>query len=197
MTPRWALRRGLERGDWAAVGIASERRMDAPQAPRAWRDHAAIDALLAGARDAGATAGKVCGAGGGGCIVCLTPAGASRRRRRRDDGRRGHGAALLSRGARTEARHGIEREPDRGCAQRNQEALLQRHPRHDRPRSRHARWSSSRPCPTKTRGSRWPSTWTACRRCGASGRDSRHRAKANGRRQKARTSRHNTETRRG
>jgi D-glycero-alpha-D-manno-heptose-7-phosphate kinase len=32
----------------------------------------AIDALLERARAAGATAGKVCGAGGGGCLFCLT-----------------------------------------------------------------------------------------------------------------------------
>jgi D-glycero-alpha-D-manno-heptose-7-phosphate kinase len=32
----------------------------------------AIDALLDKARQAGATAGKVCGAGGGGCLFCLT-----------------------------------------------------------------------------------------------------------------------------
>ena len=32
----------------------------------------AIDALLDRARKAGATAGKVCGAGGGGCLFCLT-----------------------------------------------------------------------------------------------------------------------------
>jgi D-glycero-alpha-D-manno-heptose-7-phosphate kinase len=31
----------------------------------------AIDALLAAARTAGATGGKVCGAGGGGCLFCL------------------------------------------------------------------------------------------------------------------------------
>ena len=30
-----------------------------------------IDALLAGAVEAGATAGKVCGAGGGGCLLCV------------------------------------------------------------------------------------------------------------------------------
>jgi D-glycero-alpha-D-manno-heptose-7-phosphate kinase len=32
----------------------------------------AIDVLLAAAKGAGATAGKVCGAGGGGCLFCLT-----------------------------------------------------------------------------------------------------------------------------
>jgi D-glycero-alpha-D-manno-heptose-7-phosphate kinase len=30
-----------------------------------------IDAMLARAREIGATAGKVCGAGGGGCLFCL------------------------------------------------------------------------------------------------------------------------------
>ena len=33
----------------------------------------AIEALIATAMDAGATAAKVCGAGGGGCLFCYGP----------------------------------------------------------------------------------------------------------------------------
>jgi D-glycero-alpha-D-manno-heptose-7-phosphate kinase len=32
-----------------------------------------IDGLIERARDAGATAAKICGAGGGGCLVCFGP----------------------------------------------------------------------------------------------------------------------------
>jgi D-glycero-alpha-D-manno-heptose-7-phosphate kinase len=66
-----ALRAALERHDWTGAGraIAAEwaaRRRLAPGVTTP-----AIDALLEHARDAGALAGKVCGAGGGGCLFCL------------------------------------------------------------------------------------------------------------------------------
>jgi D-glycero-alpha-D-manno-heptose-7-phosphate kinase len=67
------LRAGLDAGDWTAAAEALDcewahrkrlcARVTTPQ----------IDALLEGARTAGALAGKICGAGGGGCLVCLVP----------------------------------------------------------------------------------------------------------------------------
>jgi D-glycero-alpha-D-manno-heptose-7-phosphate kinase len=68
-----AMRAALERGDWDEVGrqIATEwdnRRRLAPGVSTA-----AIDDLIARASAAGATAAKVCGAGGGGCLFCYGP----------------------------------------------------------------------------------------------------------------------------
>jgi D-glycero-alpha-D-manno-heptose-7-phosphate kinase len=68
-----ALRQALERRDWDEVGrqIATEwdnRRRLAPGVSTP-----AIDNLIARARAAGATAAKVCGAGGGGCLFCYGP----------------------------------------------------------------------------------------------------------------------------
>ena len=68
-----AMRAALERGDWDEVGrqIAAEwdnRRRLAPGVSTA-----AIDDLIARAAAAGATAAKVCGAGGGGCLFCYGP----------------------------------------------------------------------------------------------------------------------------
>ncbi len=84
------MRTALERGDWNAVGLAladewSNRKRLAPgvSTPR-------IEELMSRAVRAGATAAKVCGAGGGGCLVCFGPASA------RADIR----AALLAGGAR-------------------------------------------------------------------------------------------------
>jgi len=66
------LRQALERTDWPAVGrhLADEWSHRKRLAPGVTTP--AIDALLGRAHDAGATAGKVCGAGGGGCVLCLT-----------------------------------------------------------------------------------------------------------------------------
>ncbi len=68
-----SLRHALERGDWDEVGrqIAAEwdnRKRLAPgvSTPK-------IDNLIAAAKAAGATAAKVCGAGGGGCLFCYGP----------------------------------------------------------------------------------------------------------------------------
>jgi D-glycero-alpha-D-manno-heptose-7-phosphate kinase len=65
-----AMRTALERGDWDEVGrqIATEwdnRKRLAPGVTTT-----AIDDLITRAHAAGATAAKVCGAGGGGCLFC-------------------------------------------------------------------------------------------------------------------------------
>jgi D-glycero-alpha-D-manno-heptose-7-phosphate kinase len=70
------MRTALERGDWDEVGrqIAAEwdnRKRLAPGVTTA-----AIDDLIARAAAAGATAAKVCGAGGGGCLFCYGPSSA-------------------------------------------------------------------------------------------------------------------------
>ena len=82
-----AMREALERGDWDEVGrqIADEWDNRKRLAPGVTTP--AIDALIARAAAAGATAAKVCGAGGGGCLFCYGPpigaAGDRRRARRR------------------------------------------------------------------------------------------------------------------
>jgi D-glycero-alpha-D-manno-heptose-7-phosphate kinase len=68
-----AMRAALERGDWDEVGrqIATEwdnRKRLAPGVTTPL-----IDDLMAHAHAAGATAAKVCGAGGGGCLFCYGP----------------------------------------------------------------------------------------------------------------------------
>jgi D-glycero-alpha-D-manno-heptose-7-phosphate kinase len=68
-----AMRAALERGDWNEVGrqIAIEwdnRKRLAPGVTTS-----TIDDLIARATAAGATAAKVCGAGGGGCLFCYGP----------------------------------------------------------------------------------------------------------------------------
>jgi D-glycero-alpha-D-manno-heptose-7-phosphate kinase len=68
-----AMRESMVKGDWDAVGrnIAEEwdnRKRLAPGVTTA-----AIDGLIARASAAGATAAKVCGAGGGGCLFCYGP----------------------------------------------------------------------------------------------------------------------------
>jgi D-glycero-alpha-D-manno-heptose-7-phosphate kinase len=68
-----AMRTALERGDWDAVGrhIAAEWENRKRLAPGV--STPAIDSLIARAVAAGATAAKVCGAGGGGCLFCYGP----------------------------------------------------------------------------------------------------------------------------
>ena len=68
-----AMRTGLERGDWDEVGrqIAAEWDNRKRLAPGVTTP--TIDALMARAAAAGATAAKVCGAGGGGCLFCYGP----------------------------------------------------------------------------------------------------------------------------
>jgi D-glycero-alpha-D-manno-heptose-7-phosphate kinase len=71
-----AMRTALERGDWDEVGrqIAAEWHNRQQLAPGVTTP--AIEQLIARARAAGATAAKVCGAGGGGCLFCYGPPGA-------------------------------------------------------------------------------------------------------------------------
>jgi D-glycero-alpha-D-manno-heptose-7-phosphate kinase len=68
-----AMRRALERGEWDEVGrqIAVEWDNRKRLAPGVTTP--AIEALIARATAAGATAAKVCGAGGGGCLFCYGP----------------------------------------------------------------------------------------------------------------------------
>jgi D-glycero-alpha-D-manno-heptose-7-phosphate kinase len=65
-----AMREALTRSDWNAVGraIADEWTNRKRLAPGVTTS--AIDGLIARASAAGATAAKVCGAGGGGCLFC-------------------------------------------------------------------------------------------------------------------------------
>ena len=84
------MREALVAGDWDGVGMAIDeewenRRLLAPGVTTP-----VIEDLIARARRAGATAAKVCGAGGGGCLFCYGPPD------RRDDIR----AALTGGGAR-------------------------------------------------------------------------------------------------
>ena len=68
-----AMRTALERGDWDEVGrqIAIEWDNRKRLAPGVTTP--TIEALIECARAAGATAAKVCGAGGGGCLFCYGP----------------------------------------------------------------------------------------------------------------------------
>ena len=85
-----AMRAAFERNDWDGVGLQiaiewENRRRLAPGVSTP-----AIDDLIARAKSAGATAAKVCGAGGGGCLFCYGP----------PDARDAIGAALVQGGAR-------------------------------------------------------------------------------------------------
>jgi D-glycero-alpha-D-manno-heptose-7-phosphate kinase len=68
-----AMRTALERADWDEVGrqIATEWDNRKRLAPGVTTP--VIDDLMARATGAGATAAKVCGAGGGGCLFCYGP----------------------------------------------------------------------------------------------------------------------------
>lgn len=67
------MRAALDRGDWDAVAAALREEWTNRTRLAPGVTTPAIDALLHAAGRAGATAGKVCGAGGGGCLFCLTP----------------------------------------------------------------------------------------------------------------------------
>jgi D-glycero-alpha-D-manno-heptose-7-phosphate kinase len=85
-----AMREALARADWEAVGrhIATEWDNRKRLAPGVTTP--SIDDLIGRAMAAGATAGKVCGAGGGGCLFCYGP----------PDARSAIAAALTEGGAR-------------------------------------------------------------------------------------------------
>ena len=68
-----AMREALTRGDWEAVGRAIAEEWENRKRLAPGVTTAAIDRLIDGARAAGATAAKVCGAGGGGCLFCYGP----------------------------------------------------------------------------------------------------------------------------
>lgn len=67
------MRAALSAHDWAAAAhqLNAEWHCRTQLAPGVTTPE--INALLAAARRAGATGGKVCGAGGGGCLFCLVP----------------------------------------------------------------------------------------------------------------------------
>ena len=87
-----AMRAALERGDWAEVGrqIGEEWENRKGLAPGVTTPE--IDGMMEAARQAGALASKICGAGGGGCMICFSEPS------RRDDvaaALRAHGAQVL------------------------------------------------------------------------------------------------------
>jgi len=68
-----AMRAALERGDWEEVGRQLAIEWDNRKRLAPGVSTPTIDDLIARARGAGATAAKVCGAGGGGCLICYGP----------------------------------------------------------------------------------------------------------------------------
>jgi D-glycero-alpha-D-manno-heptose-7-phosphate kinase len=97
------MREALEKGDWDQVGSAIAQEWDNRKRLAPGVTTQGIDDLIARASAAGATAAKVCGAGGGGCLFCYGPPSA------RDAIRNaltGGGARLLDY---TFERHGLSR----------------------------------------------------------------------------------------
>jgi D-glycero-alpha-D-manno-heptose-7-phosphate kinase len=70
------MRNALERRDWAEVGRQISAEWDNRKRLAPGVTTPEIDAMLDAALAAGATAGKVCGAGGGGCLFCFGEPGA-------------------------------------------------------------------------------------------------------------------------
>jgi D-glycero-alpha-D-manno-heptose-7-phosphate kinase len=68
-----AMRAALQRGDWEEVGRHIAREWDNRKRLAPGVTTPMIDELIARASRAGATAAKVCGAGGGGCLFCYGP----------------------------------------------------------------------------------------------------------------------------
>ena len=68
-----AMRAALDRADWDAVGLAIREEWENRKRLAPGVTTPAIDDLIARAMQAGATAAKVCGAGGGGCLFCYGP----------------------------------------------------------------------------------------------------------------------------
>jgi len=85
-----AMRGALERGDWDAVGRHIDVEWENRKRLAPGVTTPTIDRLINAARKAGATAAKVCGAGGGGCLFCYGP----------PDARAAIAAALADSGAR-------------------------------------------------------------------------------------------------
>jgi D-glycero-alpha-D-manno-heptose-7-phosphate kinase len=83
------MRKALAHGDWDIVGRAIDDEWENRKRLAPGVTTAAIDDLIVRARKVGATAAKICGAGGGGCLFCYGPP------ERRDDIR----AALSAGGA--------------------------------------------------------------------------------------------------
>ena len=73
-----AMRAALEKGDWDEVGRQIAREWDNRKRLAPGVTTPTIDGLIARALAAGATAAKVCGAGGGGCLFCYGPPAARR-----------------------------------------------------------------------------------------------------------------------
>jgi D-glycero-alpha-D-manno-heptose-7-phosphate kinase len=67
------MREALARGDWDAVGASIAEEWDNRKRLAPGVTTPVIDDLIARATAAGATAAKVCGAGGGGCLFCYGP----------------------------------------------------------------------------------------------------------------------------
>jgi D-glycero-alpha-D-manno-heptose-7-phosphate kinase len=67
------MRAALEKGDWDAVGAAIAEEWDNRKRLAPGVTTPGIDDLIARATAAGATAAKVCGAGGGGCLFVYGP----------------------------------------------------------------------------------------------------------------------------
>jgi len=67
------MRERLQREDWDGVGAAIAEEWENRKRLAPGVTTPAIDALIARAAAAGATAAKVCGAGGGGCLFCYGP----------------------------------------------------------------------------------------------------------------------------
>ena len=68
-----AMRDAMTKGDWDAVGHAIGAEWDTRKRLAPGVSTVAIDDLVSRAMRAGATAAKVCGAGGGGCLFCYGP----------------------------------------------------------------------------------------------------------------------------
>jgi D-glycero-alpha-D-manno-heptose-7-phosphate kinase len=68
-----AMKTALQRGDWDEVGRQIAKEWDNRKRLAPGVSTPAIDDLMARAAAAGATAAKVCGAGGGGCLFCYGP----------------------------------------------------------------------------------------------------------------------------
>lgn len=67
------VRLALERADWRAVATHLSREWEHRKRLAPGVSTPEIESLLGRAWEAGALAGKVCGAGGGGCVVCVVP----------------------------------------------------------------------------------------------------------------------------